>query len=329
MPEVKIKTEEQLFTLLESALVDASFLESTKITIAPELRTLKIHFSGDYDATITPSMMRSLLAIQDSVYDIYSLQKYGVEKRLSNDERESVDLVAAVKPGTTSVEVFLEKALEVFSTMTGEQALIGISILCGTFLIASLGKRYFDYHEKIKETQQRVTETQGLTNIVATAMTTCLEGQREFIKTIAKEPFTALQINGETLSHDELHAMAKTPREKREEQDNVISGNFKITKIYIEEAGTFIDAIHDASGRIIPYINILADFISAGDYQWLKDAVDQGTGKPVYMRIITHERSGKIINAYLQSFEKESATPAAKKSSSHSDKGNSKHKKKS
>ncbi|OHD20336.1 MAG: hypothetical protein A2Y38_22675 [Spirochaetes bacterium GWB1_59_5] len=305
MDTKRINTAEELSAALDSALADISVLDHTRFEFSPELTTLRIHLEGDYDATLTPTVMRSILAIQDSLYDLYSHEKYGYKKRLANDEREAVDLVASVKPGTTSVEVFLSKALEVFTTMSGTQALVGIGVLCGTYLIATLGKRYIDYHERIKETEARSRETTGNQQLLANTMTICLEGQREFLKTIAHEPFARLQLNGTTIDRDEISRMVKSPRVKKEEEDQVYSGEFKITDIHIADDGTFIDATHLESQTAISNINVLAAAIPAGDYQWLKDAVEEGKGKPVTMRVIAHRKGEKIEYSYLQSFEKE------------------------
>lgn len=188
--------------------------------------------------------------------------------------------------------------------MTGTQALIGTGLLCGTFLIATLGKRYIDYHERIKEMDARSKETSGNQQLFANTMTVCLEGQREFLRTIAKEPFSRLQLNGKTVDREEIQGMVKTPRTKKEEEDHVYVGLFKITDIHIADDGTFIDAIHIDSQTAISNINILAASIPDGDYQWLKDAVEEGKGKPVTMRVIAHKKGEKIEYSYLQSFEK-------------------------
>jgi hypothetical protein len=304
MEKLEIRSLDDLLKTIEKAMQDASILKDKKIVIAPELKTLSIHLEGGYDSTITPTVMRSILAIQDSIYDLYSQEKYGQKKRLASEEREAVELVASVKPGSTSVEVFLGKALEVFSTMTGQQALIGIGILGTTFLIAALGKRAFDYHEKILEVEQRAKETEGYQKLVATAFTTSLEGQRDFMRIIAKEPFAALSLNGELVDRENIKEQIKTPRAKKLENDVVYSGPFKITDIHIAEDGTFIDAVLLKKNLEIRNINILADYIQKGDYQWLKDAVQDGKGKPVTMKVIAHYKGDQIEHAYLQSFEK-------------------------
>ena len=305
MNTIKLERPEQVEALIEAALKDVSVLEEATIEISPSLRRMNLHLEGDYDATITPTVMRSLLAIQDSLYDIYSLEKYGHRRRLSQDERESVELVAAVKPGTTSIDVLLDKAVEVLSHMSGDQVLVGIGILSGAYLIGVLGTKAFDYFQKVTETKQRAAETTGYQQLVASSVTAVLEGQKEFLKTIAKEPFQSLKINGTTVDRDGLKALVKTPRQKKEESDEVYRGLFRITRIYIEEDGTFIDAIHIESKTTIPYINILKDYIPAGDYQWLKDAVRDGKGQPVMMTVVAHEKAEKIEHAYLQSFDKQ------------------------
>jgi len=315
MNVVKINSTDDLITLAEKALSDASILEQVSIKIAPGLGKLTMHLDGDYNATITPAMMRSLLSIQDALYDIYSLGHYGYKKRLSTEERESVELSATVSSGSTSIEVLLQKAMEAMSKMTGTQALVAIGILSSAYLIGTLGKHAFDYHRKIAELNQRAAETSGYQQLVATTLATSIEGQRAFLRSIAKEPFRELEVNGASITHDEIRTITKSPRQVKEESDDVYRGEFKITRIYIDDDGTFIDATHITSGTSISYINILKDFISADDYQWIKDAVRDGTGKPIHMTVIAHTKGGIIQSAVLQSIGEGStgSKPAKKK----------------
>lgn len=304
MKNLTIEKEDDLYELVEKALDDVGVLSETNVIISPDLQRLTIHFEGDYDASITPQIMRSLLVIQDSYYELYSVSKYGYKKRLTEEERESVEFVAAVKPGSAVVDVIFEKAVEVLATMTGEQALATVGILCGTFLIGTLGKRAFDYFEKKKELEQRSSETEGNQKLFIDTVKTCLESQQTFLRGINKEPFTALEINGQKMERDEIHEMTKSVRVKKETSDEVYSGEFKITNISIDDdTGTFIDATHLETGKQIANINILKDKIPARNYEWLKAAVEDGTGRPIPMTVITHEKEGKVEIAYLQSFE--------------------------
>lgn len=299
--KIQLENSDDLIRIVEKALVDATILEDAEISLSPELMKLSIHLEGEYDSTITPAMMRSLLSIQDAIYEVYSSNHYGYKKRLSAEERESVELVATVRPGTTSIEVLLDKAVEALSKMTGTQALIGIGILATAYLAGTLGKHAFDYFTKIAEVKQRAAESEGYQQLVATTVTSALEGQRDFLRAIGKEPFRALEINGSAVTHDEIRKIIKTPRQIKEEGDVVYRGEFKITRIYIEDDGTFIDATHLPSGVSLSYINVLKDYISSDDYKWLKDAVRDGTGLPIHMTVIAHMKGEAIQHSILQS----------------------------
>lgn len=301
MQKIKVQSREDVIKLVERALVDASVIEEADIQISPELARLTLHLDGDYEATITPAMMRSLLYIQDALYGIYSLGQYGYKKRLSAEEREAVEFAANVKPGTTTIEVLLDKALGAISKMTGGQALKAVGILSAACLIGTLGTKTMDYHVKLAEIQQRAEETEGYQQLAAASISLALEGQRDFYRAIAKEPYQALEVNGSVLSHDELRTMIKSPRQVKEELDEIYRGEFKITRIYIEDEGTFIDATHISSNTPISYINILKDYISQGDYQWIKDAVRDGTGQPIHMTVVAHIKGGVIQSSILQS----------------------------
>jgi hypothetical protein len=301
MNEVTVKSAEDLVEIVEKALADVSILEDMKLLIDPDLIKLTLHLEGDYNATITPAMMRSLLSIQDAIYEVYSYKLYGYKKRLSAEERESVDFVATVQAGSTSIDILLQKAMEAMSRMTGTQALTAIGILATAYLVGTLGKHAFDYFAKLNELKQRAAESSGYQQLIATTVASALEGQKDFLRTLAKEPFRSLEINGDPVTREEIKEMTKTPRQLREEADEVYRGEFKITRIYIEDDGTFIDATHISSNTPISYINILKDYISQGDYQWIKDAVRDGTGQPIHMTVVAHTRGGEIQSSILQS----------------------------
>lgn len=111
-----------------------------------------------------------------------------------------------------------------------------------------------------------------------------------------------LEINGNTVTKADIAELTRIERKKYEIEENVYSGQFNISAIYRENNNVYIDAKQENSGLVIARINILADFISANDYNWLKNAVE---GKPVEMTITTTEKNSKIISAVLHSFRKE------------------------
>ncbi|WP_296689449.1 hypothetical protein [Treponema sp. UBA6852] len=297
-------------------------LTEVNISFAPEYARLRIHIKGEgFNSTLTPSIMKGFLSLQDMIYRQYSLLHYGCIKRLTAEERKMLEFTVIVSEGSTDTLVDLVKSLgNMVIGMESKHKLAAVAIAGVLTAGWALGTKYIDYKKEIETAHiEHEATVEMLNNIKASqdaATQLALEDKRIILEmqnnvynsavavysALKDDDIENLEINGNTVTKADIAELTRIERKKYELEENVYSGQFNISAIYRENNNVYIDAKQENSGLIIAHINILADFISANDYNWLKNAVE---GKPVEMTITTTEKNNKIISAVLHSFRKE------------------------
>lgn len=316
--------------ILKNPVAVADFFKSAptgeftgvNIDFNPELVKLKIHIKGDgFNSSLTPSVMKGFMALQDMIYKQYSLLHYGCIKRLSAEERKMLEFSVVVSAGSSNFLVELIKSLEnMVADMESKDKLKAVAIAGVLTLGWALGSKYIDYRKEIETAKIEHTATvemlETIKNEQDNANRLSLEDKRIMLEmqknifdssiavysALKDDGIESLEINGNTVTKADIVKATKVERKKYENEDKVYSGMFNISAIYRENENVYIDATGSDSEKQIRRINILADFISANDYDWLKNAVE---GNPVEMTITTTEKNGIIISASLHSFKKE------------------------
>jgi hypothetical protein len=242
-----------------------------EVEIDDSLLHLTIKLDGEFeDFTITPNLMQSFLRIQDTIYEIYSLSKYGEKRRLSAEEKQALQFKVRISKGSLLYDIAMDFLTSVMGNMTGTETLIGIGIVAAAALAGFLGSRGMKLkEERIKSEERKESEkTQAdahvrQSEIAKEMVASVVEGMSGAARKILKEPASSLEVNGEKVEFETVSELVSVPRKRRPTEQIVYTGEFKITDIHIDEdEGTFIDAEHKGSGRHIKNINILADFIS-------------------------------------------------------------------
>lgn len=316
--------------ILKNPVTVADFFKSApteeftgvNIDFNPELVKLKIHIKGDgFNSSLTPSVMKGFMALQDMIYKQYSLLHYGCIKRLSAEERKMLEFSVVVSAGSSNFLVELIKSLEnMVAGMESKDKLKAVAIAGVLTLGWALGSKYIDYRKEIETAKIEHTATvemlKTIKNEQDNAMRLSLEDKRIMLEmqknifdssiavysALKDDGIESLEINGNTVTKADIVEATRAERKKYENEDKVYSGMFNISAIYRENENVYIDATGSDSEKQIRRINILADFISANDYDWLKNAVK---GNPVEMTITTTEKNGTVISASLHSFKKE------------------------
>lgn len=309
---MQINSTDELMDLAERAIKDPSLIEQA-FEFGPDFShgKLIIHLNGDrYDSTISTSVMRALLSLQEELYRIYALHKSD-GSRLTQEERDTVEIMVSVKPGSTIIEV-MENVLGVFTNMTGNQQVITIGILAAAVLISGIVKAVTsrqnskdNLHTRMRELELAAKEREGYQQVYLKTISEVVAAQRDALKYLAREPFDSMDINGVPVTKEELHAAIAGHRSKREEEVIPYTGKFKILRIDVSGNGIFIDAVHLPTDTEILNINILAEYISSDNYQWIKDAVKDGKGEPVPMTVVRHMKGSVQEYAVLMSFSEE------------------------
>lgn len=119
--ELKINSEEDAFEFLQKALRD-EISDDVKITFDhwPKI-TIELESKG-YNSTVTPSIMTSLLELQQGLNRTYAKLALDRNSRhLKDDERKSIEFKAKVEDGCTKITVDLQDYAKQIIEKVGEK----------------------------------------------------------------------------------------------------------------------------------------------------------------------------------------------------------------
>lgn len=140
--QVIIKSEDDAFAALQKAL--AQELDENTQVVFEGWPVFRLTISGeDFDSSMPTRIMPPILDLQKEVYRIYCKARYNTEdtRRLTQDERELLELVVTVERGSSAFITELANSLNEIiknSNMSGDQALI-LLVSVSALLAASFG----------------------------------------------------------------------------------------------------------------------------------------------------------------------------------------------
>lgn len=313
MNTIKITDFNQLTTYSEKLPTDLEWFEENTFEFADNIPGIKLHIKGErFDSTMSTTLMRSILKLQEGVYRQYSIYKYGEIRRLSPEERAMLELYVKVDEGSSWLEIDLKPIIETIAEkikkMNTKQFLAGVAIVSIAATICVVSDKAFDHKRKIKELEiqsEALTEIQRAT---AQAQIESIKATTEFYKEIAKQTGTSeIEINNEKIDAAAIKQITTSPREKKENSQELVSNSFKVTDIHIHDR--YEDSAKDISldiiskdGIVYKDVSILEGLIDKDDYQMLKDSTNK---KFMNMKIVITKHGNEIIGAFLNSVEEE------------------------
>ncbi|NVP23608.1 hypothetical protein [Treponema phagedenis] len=306
MKNIKIKSYEQVSALIETIITGESDLKNASIAIDETLGGILIHIEGDkFHSTITTGIMRGVISLQKALYDGYSLVQYGKIQKLTTAEKEMLELQVKVDDGSSIIEILIDALAKAIGEKMEKLTAKEIKNIVMTVVLAGgvffLGGKYIDAKKEIARIESQgkvITEVQKNTIYAIEAMQT---GGKAFSREMAKQEFDNLEINGEQVTQDELREWSKTTRVVKPIETKIYRGRFIITDIHFENDTIYLDVVNIQDQIVIKYVNILRELVDKDDYQWFKDSTNR---QPIDMTIVSTEKQGKIIAAYLQNFKK-------------------------
>lgn len=306
MDKLTICNNADVIDLVHRAINDASFFENKQIEIDKSFEKLIIHLHGDdFDSSITTGLMKGILALQDSLYGTYSRSVYGEYRRLTQEEKKSIELCVRIDPGSSMFSIDLDKITNAMAErirrMTGKEILGTIAIVAVAVTLGLGTAKYIDSKteiEKLRIHSDTITEVQKNTNVVLIG---ALESQSAFFRAVSKQNFDELNISGEDFSKAEVNEITKVTRERRPISTKLYSDDYLITDIHFENDAIYLDVVGTENKKVIKHVNIFKEHISTDDYQWFKDSTNQ---QAIKMSISATEKNNEIIAASLVSFSK-------------------------
>lgn len=313
MNTIKITDFNQLTAYSEKLPTDLEWFEENTFEFADNIPGIKLHIKGErFDSTMSTTLMRSILKLQEGVYRQYSIYKYGEIRRLSPEEYAMLEIYVRVDPGSSWIELIpqpiINAVAEKVGNMTSGQILIGVASVAIASTICVVTSKVLEYKKKIKELEVQKETLTGLQKTTVEAQIEMVKAQTQFYKEIAKQTGTSeIEINNEKIDTAAIKQITTSPREKKENSQEVVSNSFKVTDIHIHDR--YEDSAKDISldiiskdGIVYKDVSILEGLIDKDDYQMLKDSTNK---KFMNMKIVVTKHGDEIIGAFLNSVEEE------------------------
>ncbi|AKH37352.1 MULTISPECIES: hypothetical protein [Nitrosomonas] len=243
--EIIISSESEGWELLEKAL--ANEIGSAATITFQDWPVFNLTIEGrDFHGTIPTRIMPSIMDLQKEIHRLYCKAKYRTEdiRKLTQDEKDQLELVVSVKPGSSNFFTELFNALnEVIknSNMDGTQALIlvlGIGMMITSVVC---WKEWVQSKERLhsKETTVRLSEEETKrTKIITDAMKESSELKKDkedvdaFRSNISRKlkPTDQIRVDNEPIINGEMAAEI-IPSTKEESEDIRIDGEFIINQV--------------------------------------------------------------------------------------------------
>lgn len=181
-PDIVIRSEEDAYKILEKASRDEiGSYGSIRFDGWP---TLSLYIKGEkFDQSITPTVMKRLLELQKSLYRSYASVKFDAPtKRLSEEEKDELELKISVKGGSSKFEInFQEIAVKLIeqlgAKMNPTEVLYAVTAIAVLYFGTSAYKSYLENRKEIRskevsdETLRQSLETLKFTSAEETKRT--------------------------------------------------------------------------------------------------------------------------------------------------------------
>lgn len=304
MNTITITDIKQLAEYADKLPKDIDWFKDNAFNFAENIQGIKIHITGErFHSSMSTTLMRSVLKLQQAVYRQYSIYTYGKVKKLSPKERDMLEIYAKVEDGSSWVELIPKPIIKAISkkveTMTNGQILSGIIIVSFAAVLCVSVPKIIDYKTRIKELEIQAETYKGIQHNAVQAQIETIKAQTEFYREITKQGGAdSIEIDGENVDTEQVQVALSSPRKKAEKIQEVVEGYFKVTDIHLEENPIAIDVISD-NGFVLKNVSLLEGLITKDDYKVIKDGVDK---KFMSMKMVVTKKNDKIEGAFLDSF---------------------------
>jgi len=313
--KIEIKSEEDAWRSLQMALAneigDFDLIEFSGWPV------FKLTIEGkDFNGTIPTRIMPPILDLQREIHRIYCKAKYNTEntKLLKPDERDLLELIVQIKPGSTKFVTELFKALNEIiknSHMTGTQATI-LLVSIAAMLTASVGwKDWLANRERAHgqevTVQMSEQETERLKLVTEALLRTPeLQENQQSINEFKCELSKKLRPSDQIKVDDQpvitgVRAAEIVPTPKKSSVDIRIDGEFVINEVKFPKSfgGDYRFSVTRVLDKKTFIVDATPDKLSPDQITVLKEG---GFGvKKVLMEINAKELHGRVSSANLVS----------------------------
>lgn len=115
--QIILSNEDEAFELLEQ-IANGNFNSNLSEINFGDWSKLTIRLTGDkFHSSITPTVMKGLIDVQNGIYKSYCVMRYGTEstRQLTDEERKKLEILVIVTEGSALIEAFLGPIAEELS----------------------------------------------------------------------------------------------------------------------------------------------------------------------------------------------------------------------
>ena len=322
MSTLLITTEAQAYSALERAL--AGKLPSDTELKFENWPKLTFVVRGDgFDASLTPPIMIGLLEFQKSLYKSYASIRYGnASKRLTNDEKDALQISISVKKGSSDLTVPFDELAkhlitELVQKMPSEYVLIAVLSIAVMYFGSSFLKTLLDNRKEVRlkeitdDTQRKTLEAMKFGSqqetqrsaILANAMSrlpelgpasvAAIEAHSEIIKSIGTAE--SADISGVTIDGDTALTLVQNKRHRSTEAR--LDGLYRLLKLDWSEPGSFKVRVGRVSDNLILDAEVQDDTLTGAYKDILKAA--EWSRKPVLLSVNAKKVNEEYKNAVI------------------------------
>jgi len=311
--EIVISSEDQAFSLLQKALAN-EISDTAKVTFKG-WPVFNLTIEGkDFKGSIPTRIMPPIIDLQKEIHRIYCRTRYNSEdiRKLTSDEKDLLELVVIIKPGSTKFITDLFNALnEVIknSPMDGNQVLILLISIAAFITSSVMWKDWLSKKEREhgQETSTKLSEQEtARLKIVTEALTAMpeLKTNKEAITNFKSElskrlkPTDQIKINNEPIITGE-RAAEIVPAPKELSKNVRLDGDFSINEVKFPTkfGGDYRFSVTRLSDDKKFMVNAAPDLLDEDQLEMLKEG--SFSIKHLKMNINAKEHRGLITDANI------------------------------
>lgn len=281
---------------------------------------LNIKLKGEkFQASITPKVMEGFIALQKDIYRAFAKLRYNdANHRLTNEEKESLEIIVKVEQGSSDLFASLKGAIEVFAKEAANkmESKHIVTVVLGAALMwtsHAAWNSYLDQQVKIKsmdvQTYSSTQETERmkvLRDIVKDkpVLQVVQENSEETYDKILRTAVSAdsIQIGSEVIKKEEVKQLIKSTRKAPVETR--LDGACQIRKVDSSKLGVFVvEVTFLPDGRVFK-AEVKEEFLATRDKfkGLIRDA--EWEKKPVKLTMNCREKNGEVVDAVILDVEK-------------------------
>jgi hypothetical protein len=305
-----IESFEEFDGVYDHFLQDPEFSLHNTVKIS-EGWTPKIHYKvegNQYDGTLTPTVMKSLISLQGDLNHVYCRIVHGTSDTsvLTKEEKEKLEIHVKVEEGSLDLDIIYKIIQEVNKMPLSAQVILGLLGAIGMISFFTY-KMKRDERGNALETAKIGATTEQQKSILENhqkSLEIMERAQDKIIRTFIRSGFDRITLDDQTESYDTAKDMVKIEKPRKEKIRKVYGGKFMVNKVLIDYSKDDADFISvssqdDAIGPLtLEKVILQKDLLAESDYTLLKEAKEKN---PLQLVITTEQKNGAILNAYLDS----------------------------